>query len=215
MMRAGAAAASARAGLVMLHGRGGSAEDMLELGHALALPELALLAPEAPGRSWWPVSFLAPMSELAGWLDAALNAVRGAVDVLEAEGLPRRSISVFGLSQGGCLALEFAAREGAGLAAVFCFSGALIGTGDAEGAPRDDLYGYTPKAFDYTARLDGLRVEMSCHQRDPHIPLARFNASAARLAEMGARVQPRVHAGAGHGLTQGDIASLRGVLNAA
>ncbi|MCA0939852.1 dienelactone hydrolase family protein [Salipiger pacificus] len=209
MRRAGAPADRASSALVLLHGRGSSAADMLGLGEVLALPELALLAPDAPGRSWWPTSFLAPMSEIAPWLDRGLAAVRQCVDALQDEGFARSAISVVGFSQGGCLALEFAAREGAGLSAVFGLSAGLIGTGDAEAPPRDELYGFTPKRFDYAQRLDGLKLDMSVHERDPHIPLARFTQSAAEFQSLGAEVSQRVYPGAGHALMQSDVTALR------
>ena len=182
---------------------------MLGLGEALALPDVATIAPEAAGRSWWPVSFLAPMAELAPWLHGALEIVGGAVSTLEAQGLSRRAITVCGFSQGACLALEFAARHGASLSAAFGFSGALLGTSDAPGPTDDDHYGYGPKRFDYTHPLDGLIVDMSCHERDPHIPLARFRDSARVLETQGAAVTSRTYPGPGHSLTEDDIAALR------
>ncbi|WP_353475227.1 dienelactone hydrolase family protein [Salipiger sp. H15] len=213
MRRAGAPASRATAALVLVHGRGNSAADILGLGEALALPDLALLAPDAPGRSWWPTSFLAPDAEIAPWLDRGLATLRACVAALEDEGFARGAISVAGFSQGGCLALEFAAREGAGLSAAFCYSGALLGTGDGDGPPRDDLYGYGPKRFDYPQRLDGLHVDMGCHERDPHIPLARFTESAAQMQRLGANVTRRVYPGLGHALAQEDVTALRGWLN--
>ncbi|WP_299842557.1 dienelactone hydrolase family protein [uncultured Jannaschia sp.] len=213
MIRGGAPATRAHAGVILLHGRGAAAEEMIGLADALALPDIAAIAPEAPGRSWWPTSFLAPMSGLAPWLDRGLDAVGAAIAALEAEGLPRAAISLCGFSQGACLALEYAAREGAGLAGVFGFSGALVGTGDAPGGPRDDLYGHAPKRFDYAPRLEGLAVEMSCHERDPHIPLARFEESAVLLRRLGAEVTRRVYPGPGHAIASADIAALRAALN--
>ncbi|MCA0941982.1 phospholipase [Salipiger pacificus] len=213
MRRAGAPAGRATSALILIHGRGSSAADMLGLGEALALPDLALLAPDAPGRSWWPTSFLAPMSELGPWLDRGLAAVQECIDALQEEGFARNAISLAGFSQGGCLALEFAAREGAGLSGVFGLSAGLVGTGDDEGPPHEDLYGFTPKRFDYPQRLDGLRLDMSVHERDPHIPLARFAQSAAQFETLGAEVSQRVYPGPGHVLTQQDINALRNRLN--
>ncbi|QOL79645.1 alpha/beta hydrolase [Pseudooceanicola spongiae] len=209
----GAPVARARAGLVVLHGRGGSAGDMLSLAEGLGLPDVAVAAPEAAGRSWWPTSFLAPMNELASWLDGALSAVDAAIDSLQAEGLARSAISLCGFSQGACLALEYAARSGAGLSAVFGFSGALVGTGDAPGAAQEALYGHSPKRFDYAPRIEELVIDMSCHERDPHIPLSRFEESAVILRRLGACVTRRVYPGAGHGILDADITALRAHLN--
>lgn len=213
MRQGGAPAARARAGLVLLHGRGAPAAGMLSMFDALALPDVAALAPEAPGRSWWPTSFLAPMAALSPWLEGALDAVAEAVSALEAGGLPRRAIFLCGFSQGGCLALEFAARQGAGLGGAFGFSAALVGTADVPDEPRADLFGHLAKRFDYPGRLDAVHVDMSCHERDPHIPLARFEESAMKFRGLGADVVHRVYPGAGHGMTEEDVAALRGRLN--
>jgi predicted esterase len=209
MRRAGAPAARARFGLVLLHGRGGSAADMLGLAEALALPEVAVLAPEAPGRSWWPTSFLAPAAQMEPHVRQGLAAVSEAVASLAAEGIGRERIWLGGFSQGACLALEAFAREGGGLRGVFGLSGGLVGTGDASEAPDPTLYGHRPKRLDYAGRRDGAEAWLSVHAEDPHIPLARMRDSAAALAAMGAEVATRVHPGAGHGLTGEDLAAMR------
>lgn len=209
----GAPAHRATAGLVLLHGRGAAAHGMINFAEGLALPEVAMIAPEAPDRSWWPTSFMAPMEALDPWLEPALEAVDKAVTALTSAGLPRASISVCGFSQGACLALEYAARSGLGLSAVFAFTGGLLGTADADDAATPALHGFTPKRFDYDGRLDGLHVDMSCHDRDPHIPLARFHESEKVLRHLGARVTARIAPGAIHSITEGDVVALRSHLN--
>ena len=213
MTRGGAPAGRAKSGMVLLHGRGGRGADMLGLLEALALPEVAGIAPEAPGNSWWPTSFLAPQAQMEPFVLRGMEAARSAVATLEAEGLPRSRIWLCGFSQGACLALEAFARDGAGLAGVFGLSGGLVGTGDAPGAAQADLYGHGPKAFAYAGRRDGARVRISVHERDPHIPLARVTRSAEVLAGMGAQVDSAIHPGAGHGILQPDVAALRRWLN--
>jgi predicted esterase len=213
LARAGADPARAAAGIVMIHGRGGSAADILSLLDAAALPGVAAAAPEAPGNSWWPSSFLAPSAQIERFVTAGLSAVADAVAALEAGGLPRERIWLLGFSQGACLALEAYARAGAGLAGAFAFSGGLVGTGDAGGDPSPALYGQRDKRFDYAGRRDGGHVWISVHERDPHIPLRRVGRSAEVLTAMGAEVRTNVHAGAGHGVMQADIAEMRAQLN--
>jgi predicted esterase len=213
MQRAGAPAGRARAGIVLAHGRGGSAADILGLMAHAALPDVAAIAPEAPGRSWWPTSFLAPMAQMEPFVDAGLAALRKAVATLEADGLPRERIWLAGFSQGACLALESFARDGAGLAGVFGMSGGLVGLRDAPGGPQAALYGHAPKQFDYPGRRDGAQVWISVHQRDPHIPLQRVQDSAAALMAMGATVETRIYPGEGHGVMQDDLAALRARIN--
>ncbi len=213
MQRAGALADRARAGIVLAHGRGGSAADILGLLAHAALPDVAAIAPEAPGQSWWPTSFLAPMAQMGPFVAAGLAALRDAVATLQADGLPRNRIWLAGFSQGACLALESFARDGAGLAGVFGLSGGLVGRGDAPGGPQPALYGHAPKRFDYPGRRDGAQVWISVHQRDPHIPLQRVQDSAAALTAMGATVETRIYPGEGHGVMQDDLAALRIRLN--
>jgi predicted esterase len=211
-MRAGAPADRAAAGVVALHGRGGSAADILSLLDLAALPEVAAAAPEAPGNSWWPTSFLAPAAQLEPFVARGLAAAAEAVAALEAGGIARERVWLMGFSQGACLALEVFAREGAGLAGVFAFSGGLVGTADA-GEAQAALMGHRDKRLVYPGRRDGARVWLSVHERDPHIPLKRAQDSAAALAAMGATAETRILPGAGHGVTQDDIAALRRWLN--
>ena len=213
MARAGVAPGGAGLGLVLLHGRGGTAADILGLAGLIRRADMAVIAPEAAGNSWWPVSFLAPMAELAPWLDRALAAVDAAVDELQEAGLARADIAVAGFSQGACLALEWAARRGGPLRAVAGLSGGLVGTADAPGAPEAGLYGHRPKLMEQSGRLDGVPVWLGCHARDPHIPEARVRQSAETLGGLGARVEMTLYPGAGHGLTQADVTALRRMLD--
>lgn len=212
MIRAGAPAARATAGVVMLHGRGGSAGDILSLLNHAGLPDVAALAPQAPGNSWWPTSFLAPTSQMEPFVAKGIAAVAEGLHRLEEEGIPRNRLWILGFSQGACLALEAFARAGEGLAGVFAFSGGLVGTAD-RGAATPALYGHGDKALDYSGRREGARVWLSVHDHDPHIPLQRVTDSAAALRAMGATVDLHRHPGAGHGVMQADSAALRAALN--
>jgi predicted esterase len=208
----GAAPDRARYGLVLVHGRGASAGDILGLGAALALPDLALVAPQAAGHSWWPTSFLAASPMMEPHVQSGFAAIDAAISTLEDGGLPRAQIALAGFSQGGCLALEYAARRG-GLMAAFGLAAGLVGTSDAPGEPRADLYGHTPKAFDYTADLTNMPTYIAVHEQDPHIPLARARDSAAAFERLGAPTTLHVTPGPGHGITETDIASLRAAFN--
>ena len=199
--------------LILLHGRGGTSEDMLALGAHLALPDVAMLAPEAAGGSWWPASFLAPLEANEPGLSSGLSVVSAMLDDLAAQGIGAERILLGGFSQGACLAVEAAARLARPFHAVACLSGGLVGTGDGDAAPRDDLYGHGGKAFDYPGRLDGVPILLGCHERDPHIPLARVRESAAILEGMGGAAETMILPGAGHGVVAEEAAWLRGRLN--
>lgn len=194
-------------GAVLLHGRGGSGAEMLALPAQAGVQGLSLIAPEAAGNSWWPTSFLAPMDVLSPFLDAALAMVDRAMEELVANGTPRNGISIAGFSQGACLALEYCARR-EGLGSVVALSGGLLGTSDASGGAEAALYGHSPKRFDYHTRLEGLPVWISCHARDPHIPIARVRQSAEVLTALGAKPEVHVIPGAGHGTDQASLQAL-------
>ncbi len=214
LVRAGPSGGGARRAAIALHGRGAGAEDIAGLVASLGFLDVAVFAPEAAGLSWWPTSFLAPMATLEPHVASALAAVDRAVAAAGDEGYGAADVVLLGFSQGGCLALEYAARRGHPFAAVFGLSAALIGTADAEGPASEALYGHRPKRFDYDARLDGLAVRISVHEQDPHIPLRRSEDSAVVMRNAGAAVDLEVAPGAGHGLIDGDVVSLRAAFNA-
>jgi phospholipase/carboxylesterase len=213
MKRAGPSS-GATTGIVLAHGRGGSSADILGLLAHAGLPDVAAIAPDAPGQSWWPTSFLAPFAELERYAERGVATLMDAVATLETEGIARDRIWLGGFSQGAGLALEAFARQGEGLAGVFGFSGGLLGTGDAGDVPDAALYGHGPKRFDYPGRRDGAKVWISVHERDPHIPLARVQASAAVLEAMCAEVETRIYPGAGHAVLHDDVAQLQRWLTA-
>ena len=213
LVSAGAPVHRARFAAIMLHGRGGGPEDMIGLADHLALPNLAVLAPEAAGRSWWPDSFLAPLSANESGLGSGLSVVTALLEDLSEQGFGPERIVIVGFSQGACLALETTSRLARPFRAAAALSGGLIGTGEAGGPPQDDLYGRPAKLFAYDGRLDGVPVLLGCHERDPHIPLARVRESAEVLDTMGATTETLVIPGTGHGIIAEEAVWLRKQLN--
>jgi phospholipase/carboxylesterase len=204
--------ARGRIASVMLHGRGAGADGILPLAAQIGAVDVTLFAPEAVGRSWWPVSFLAPARQLEPWLGSALRAVDRAVVAAAGEGFGDERIVLVGFSQGGCLALEFAARSGRRFHGVLGISAGLVGTSDKGEMRADDLYGFAPKRFDYAAALAGMPIHIGCHERDPHIPLRRVRESEVVFRSLGANCTISVAPGLGHGLIAQDIAALRRAL---
>lgn len=198
--------AGATKGIVLLHGRGGSAADILSLLDHAGLAHIAAIAPQARGNSWWPTSFLSPSAQMEAPLAAALVQTGDAINTLIQQGISRDKIWLCGFSQGACLALEAYARQGAGLAGVFGFSGGLIGTADT-GPQTPALYGHADKRLDY-APVGGT-AWISVHENDPHIPLKRVTDSVNALTRAGTSVQSHITPGAGHSVTPQDIAALR------
>ena len=210
---AGPSPAHARLALVMLHGRGADPRDMLGLYEHLAVPDVAAFAPAAAGRSWWPDSFLAPLSVNGTGLESGLSMVESLLDELEGVGFGSEQTVLIGFSQGACLALEASARLARPFRAVAALSGGLVGTGETDGPALPELYDRSDKQFSYGGSLAGVPVLIGCHERDPHIPLARVRRSADVLGTMGAEVDTIVIPGAGHGIVAEEAAWLRGALN--
>ncbi|WP_108484210.1 alpha/beta hydrolase [Oceaniglobus ichthyenteri] len=213
LVTAGAPLQRARLAVVMIHGRGGAPEDMVGLADHLALPDLAVLAPTAAGRSWWPDSFLAPLGANEPGLTSGLSVVSSLLDDLAEQGFGPERIALAGFSQGACLAIEAAARFARPFRTVAALSGGLVGTGDAGGPPLAELYDRPAKRFDYEGRLDSVPVLLGCHEQDPHIPLARVRESARVLGDMGAEVDTIIIPGAGHGIVADEASWLRKHLN--
>ena len=211
--RAGVPLARARLVLLMAHGRGGSPEDMLRLAEHLALPDAAVVAPAAAGGSWWPASFLAPVAANEPGLSSGLGVFQALTGQLQEGGVGADRIVLMGFSQGACLALEYAARSGRAFRGVVGLSGGLVGTGEADGPATEALYGHIPKRFDYDAPLPGGpvlgSVFLGCHERDPHIPLARVRESEGVFEQLGGAVTVQVLPGAGHGIVAEEVRTLR------
>jgi predicted esterase len=200
ILTAGVPVAGARLVAIFLHGRGSSAEDILGLADALDVPDLACLAPQASGHTWYPYSFLVPLEQNEPGISSALRMIAGLLDRLHAEGVSADRVALVGFSQGACLSLEFAARHPRRYAAVVALSGGLIGP---PGTPRD-----------YDGSFDSTPVFLGCSDVDPHIPLARVRESTSIFRRMGALVDERIYPRMGHTVNQDEIAAVRTLLTA-
>lgn len=195
VLTAGPAPTDARLIMILVHGRGASAEDILSLGIELQLDDVALLAPQAANATWYPHSFLAPISENEPELSSALDVLSRLIAECEGRGVGPERIALLGFSQGACLSLEYAARHAQRYAGVFGLSGGLIGPPG------------TPRAYD--GSLAGTPTFLGCSDVDPHIPLARVQESADVLRRMGASVDERIYKRMGHTVNADEIAAIR------
>jgi predicted esterase len=194
----GPAPEAARLTMIMAHGRGASAEDMRGLAAEFRTTDVAYLAPQAAGRTWYPNTFLSPIQDNEPWLTSALGVIAGLVDGLIARQIPYERIALIGFSQGACLSLEFAARQPRRYAAVVGLSGGLIGP---PGTPRE-----------YPGAFDGAPVFLGCSDIDPHIPLDRVQESAGVFRRMGASVDERIYPRMGHTVNADEMGAVRGLL---
>lgn len=203
---AGVSIDAARAAVVLVHGRGATAESMLALARELDVEGVAFRAPQAAGHTWYPHSFLAPLQANEPHLTAALELVGRGVEELERGGVPAERIVLLGFSQGACLASEYVARHARRYGGLVAFSGGLIGSEQASGEPPHD------KLFAYDGSLDGTPAFFGCSDRDPHIPQARVEQSAETFGELGADVEKRIYPGMGHTVNQDEMAYVRDLL---
>ena len=188
---AGKEIAPANKALIMLHGRGGSAEDILSLSSHLAVNDFTILAPQATGNTWYPYSFLAPPSQNEPWLSSALGLLREIVDDLLDKGVPVENIYFAGFSQGACLTLEFVTRNAANYGGVAAFTGGLIG---------DKIYNEN-----YKGDFKNTPVFIGTSDPDPHIPVERVYATTNILKQMHAAVTEKIYPNMGHTINQDEI----------
>jgi phospholipase/carboxylesterase len=177
--------------VILLHGRGGTAEDILSLAQDLYSPGLIYLAPQAAGNSWYPYSFLAPTAQNEPWLSSALRKVETMVEMAEKAGISADRIAICGFSQGACLATEFVASHSRRYAGLVAFTGGLIGPPGADLTHQGDLAG-TPAFF-------------GSGDPDPHVPWQRVQQSAEILAAMGAVVTSRRYVNRPHTISAEEI----------
>ena len=191
ILQRGAAFDSAKAAVVLLHGRGASADDILGLAQDFDLPDLAYLAPEAAEHTWYPYSFLSPIEQNQPWLDSALKLVGETVQRAIAAGIERQNVAIVGFSQGACLATEFVVRNATRYGGLVAFTGGLIGPPGAK--------------FVYSGELAGTPCFLGAGDRDPHVPWKRVEESAAVLSDLRAAVTLRRYPGLPHTINQDEI----------
>ena len=182
---------SAQAAVILVHGRGASAKDILSLADELNQPEFAYLAPEAAGNTWYPYSFLAPIARNQPWLESALRCLGNVVERVVTAGIPRNKVAVVGFSQGACLAAEFVARNAARYGGLVAFTGGLIGPPGTK--------------FAYPGDLSGTSCFLGAGDPDPHVPWERVKESASVLSALGGVVTLRRYPGLPHTINQDEI----------
>jgi predicted esterase len=201
VLHAGAAIPDARAAVVCVHGRGGNAADILGLRAELPDPNVAFVAPQAAGDTWYPSRFIAPLADNEPFLSSALDLLDATIETLESHGLTRRHIVLLGFSQGGCLAIHFGALRATRWGGLVGLSAGLIGPP-----------GIT---WRFEGSLDGAPVFLGCSDHDPHIPDDRLRESARVLEALGGEVALQVYPGLGHTINADELTEVRRIVKAA
>jgi predicted esterase len=191
----------ASAAMIMLHGRGADATDIMGLASQFPYENLAFLGPQAEGGSWYPYSFLVPVQQNEPGITSAMTVISSLVLEAELQAVPREKIFILGFSQGACLALEFAARHPARYGGVFGLSGGLIGPPGTSWESEESLAG-TP-------------VFLGCSDVDPHIPRSRLEESADVLRRLGGDVDLQLYPGMGHVISGAELEAVNRIVSTA
>jgi predicted esterase len=199
VLQAGAPLEAAHAAMVLVHGRGASAADIMTIANELMHPRIAYLAPEAAGHTWYPNPFTAPIESNEPYLSSALGVLESLLERVR-EHVPAERVILLGFSQGACLTLEFSARHARRYGGVIGFSGGLIGP---EGTPRD-----------YPGSFAGTPVFLGCSDVDPHIAKQRVLDTEAVLKKMSAAVTLRLYPNMGHTVNADEIHSAAQIVEA-
>lgn len=191
IVRFGSLEEDAKAAIIMIHPRGSTAQDILSLAHEINVPELSFIAPQAKNNTWYPYSFLSPLSQNEPYLSSALAVIDSVVEMLIQKGLNSQNIYLLGFSQGACLGLEYAARNPQKYGGVFGLSGGLIG----------DVLDFSNYAGDF----EETEIFLGCSDVDPYIPLSRINETEEILKKLGANVTRRIYKDMTHTITYDEI----------
>lgn len=191
LVSAGKKLSQAKKVLIMIHGRGGSANDILSLATDLHVADFALLAPQAEGNSWYPNSFLSPREDNEPSLSSSLSFLKVIVADLESQGFSKSQIYLLGFSQGACLALDFAASDASRYGGIVAFTGGVIG---------DHI-----DHRNYHGDFDGTPVFIGSSDPDFHVPVTRVNDTTALYEGMGANVTEIIYENMGHTISHSEI----------
>ncbi len=191
MKTAGIALDKANKVAIMIHGRGASADSILTLRDHLHVGEFALLAPQAPGNTWYPYSFMAPDSSNEPALSNAIKMLDGIVEDLKSKGFKSEQIFFIGFSQGACLSLEYATQNAQKYGGVIAFTGGLIGEKLNKGKYKGDF--------------EGTKVFIGSSHKDMHVPLSRIEESAELIKQMGGELKTLVFKDQNHTIRQEEV----------
>lgn len=196
----GAELNEAKAAMIMIHGRGASAQSILGLSKEFSnTKKITFIAPQASNHTWYPYSFLVPTENNQPGIDSGLQAIADIIKKLEKEGITKENIFLLGFSQGACLASEFVARNPAKYAGLIALSGGLIGE-----AIELDFY---------DGDLEQTPVFLGCSDIDSHIPKERVNETEAVFKELNAKVTKKLYPGMGHMVNEDEINSINEMLS--
>lgn len=200
VLHAGVELQDASKAIILLHGRGARAADIIRLSRTIT-PEgeaIAFLAPQATNNTWYPVSGFLPQEQLSPWLESALRVIDEIVDTVIGAGIPAEKIVLGGFSQGAMLSLEYASRGRRTIGGVIAFSGSVIGPVNASHPPFADV--------------SGLPVFIGCGTADSWITEEAARRSAELFTAAGAKVDLRIYPGMDHTINEDEVNAARNLI---
>ena len=198
VLHAGASLTEARAGMILLHGRAGTAKGILRLVPQLAIEGACFMAPQAEGNSWYPERFISNLANNEPWLSSSLMTIRRTLEQLCEAGLRMEQVVLFGFSQGACLALEYVARNQCRYGGVAAISGSLMGE--------------EVRSFGHSLALQGTPILLGYGDQDKRVPSQRVIDTATVMRDLGAQTDLRVFTGWGHSIHQDELTLARDIL---
>lgn len=198
ILQAGEPLESAKSVMIMIHGRGASAESILALTKEFDGEGFAFLAPQADQSTWYPQRFIVPRHDNEPRLSSALDRIGDVLQMALDAGLSSDKVIFLGFSQGACLAVEYPARHTRRYGGAVALSGGLIGTDD--------------EITEYEGSLDGTPIFLGCSDVDFHIPKERVEESAKALEEIGADVTMKLYPGMGHTINEDEIQHVQRIM---
>jgi predicted esterase len=200
LLRTGADESTARAAMIMIHGRNAGPANILDLVPLLKRPDFVYVAPAAASGTWYPYSFMMARERNEPGISSGLFVIESLVTDLIGQGFAPHQIMLLGFSQGACLTSEFAIRHPRRYGGVIALSGGLIGP---PGTTWDDV----------TASLDDTPVFLGCSDVDAHIPAERVLETEAVFRRLGANVTRKLYPGMGHTVSPDEIEHVQRVMD--
>lgn len=195
----GASLAECRAIALLVHGRNQTTSDILEIAERIALPAVHYVALQAAGNSWYPLSFMAAITDNEPYLSQALECYDARVTELLANGVPRTKLVLLGFSQGACLTAEYAVRHAADrYGGIVLYTGGVIGPAGTQ--------------WEYGGSLQNTPVFLGSSDIDDWVPEARVRETEAVFRRMGADTTLRIYQGMDHVVNDDEIAFARWLL---
>ena len=187
--------------VILLHGRGSSAQAMVSFAENLSMEGVRFIIPQAGLNRWYPQTAFGPLEANEPDLSSALALIDGLVADAHQEGFLNEQIFFGGFSQGACLASEYVARNAKRYGGLFVFSGALIG----------------PKGMhrNYSGSFEKMPVFIGGSDVDPWVSHDLILDTAAVFQSMGAEVDLRTYPGMAHTIITDEISRVREMLTEA